>query len=237
VVLGIDLAYLGRGDESLAQLRLALRLAEERGVPWQVLFAYIALTDVLTMLGRPRESARLAAAAVDVVRRYGLDLTNLVANQTEALVAVGEWDDADRVSAAALRANTASWPHVRLVSRAELEVGRGDFDDARAHLEAALPQAARVLAHGGESYDLLVAELALWERRWTDADEAAREGLARARSREAALFRVRLCAQGLRAQAELAALARARRDSDALRDRPPGRGSCSPPLAAPPTRP
>ena len=31
-------------------------------------------------------------------------------------------------------------------------------------------------------YDAFVAELALWERRWTDADEAVRDGLARARS-------------------------------------------------------
>ena len=43
-----------------------------------------------------------------------------------------------------------------------------------------------------------------------------REGLARARARDAALFRVQLCAQGLRAQAELAALARDRGDADAL---------------------
>ena len=66
-------------------------------------------------------------------------------------------------------------------------------------------------------YDAFVAELALWERRWTDADEAVREGLARARSRDAAQIRVWLCAKGLRAQAELAALARARRDADAVR--------------------
>ena len=45
-----------------------------------------------------------------------------------------------------------------------------------------------------------------------------RDGLARARSREAAQIRVWLCAKGLRAQAELAALARARRDADAVRD-------------------
>ena len=44
-------------------------------------------------------------------------------------------------------------------------------------------------------------------------------GLAQARLREAAQIRVQLCAKGLRAQAELAALARARRDADALRDR------------------
>jgi hypothetical protein len=43
--------------------------------------------------------------------------------------------------------------------------------------------------------------------------------LAQARHRDAAQIRVQLCAKGLRAQAELAALARARRDTDALRDR------------------
>ena len=42
---------------------------------------------------------------------------------------------------------------------------------------------------------------------------------ARARSRDMAQLRVWLCAKGLRAQAELAGLARARRDDDAVRDR------------------
>jgi DNA-binding CsgD family transcriptional regulator len=68
------------------------------------------------------------------------------------------------------------------------------------------------------SYDAYLAELALWERRWVDADQAVRDGLARARSRDMAQLRVWLCAKGLRAQAELAALARARRDGDAVDD-------------------
>jgi DNA-binding CsgD family transcriptional regulator len=96
-------------------------------------------------------------------------------------------------------------------------IGRGDCDAARAHLEAAsatLPE-ERVLG----LYDGYLADLALWERRWTDADAAIEEGLTRARHRKAAQIRVQLCAKGLRAQAELAALARARRDADALRDR------------------
>ena len=217
-VLGVDLAYLGRGDEGLAQLRLALELAEESGVPEDLDRAYIFLTDVLTMLGRPQESAQLAAAAVDITGRYGIEQVTLVSNQVEALVAIGEWDDADRVSAAALRANTANWPHQALVNRAELEVGRGDFDEARAHLEAALAT-ARDDERGSLPYDTVVTELALWEHRWTDADQAVGDALARTRSREAALFRVGLCAQGLRAQAELAALAHARRDADAIRHR------------------
>jgi DNA-binding CsgD family transcriptional regulator/tetratricopeptide (TPR) repeat protein len=217
-VLGVDLAYLGHGDEGLAQLRLALRLAEEADAPDELVLAYCWLTDVLTMLGRARESAQLAAEAGDALRRYGIERGTIVSNRVEALVATGEWDEADGVSTAALRDATANWPHHRLVSRAELAIGRGEFDLGRAHLEAARAT-VREDARASLTYDPLVTELALWERRWTDADKAVRDSLARARPRDAALFRVQLCAQGLRAQAELAGLARARRDADAIRDR------------------
>jgi DNA-binding CsgD family transcriptional regulator/tetratricopeptide (TPR) repeat protein len=214
--LGAGLAYLGRGDEGLAQLWLALRLAEERSDPVMAHHAYVTLTDVLTMLGRPRESARLAATALETLHRYGIDQTTLVANQVEALVAIGEWDQADRASAAAVHAMTATLPHQPLILRASLEVGRGDFYAARAHLQAAAP--TMHLDPDVATYDAHLAELALWERRWVDADETVRDGLARARSRDMAQLRVWLCAQGLRAQAELAALARARRDGDAVGD-------------------
>ena len=204
-VLGVDLAYLGHGDEGLEHLRLALRLAEQRGDPGELVFAYCWLTDVLTMLGRPRESIRVAAAAVSVVRTYGVAHGTIVYNQVEALIATGEWDEADRLGAAALRPSTANWPHFRRLNRAALAVGRGDFDDARVHLEAAYAT-VRGDERASPVYDLLVTELALWERRWTDAETFVREGLARTRARESALIRVQLCAQGLRAQAELAAL-------------------------------
>jgi DNA-binding CsgD family transcriptional regulator/tetratricopeptide (TPR) repeat protein len=215
--LGTGLAFLGRGDEGLAQLWLALRLAEERSDPMALVLAYDVLTEVLTMLGRPRESARLAATALEGLHRYGLDLTTLVASQVEALLATGEWDQADRVSAAALRAMTATQPHQPLILRASLEVGRGDFDAARAHLQAAAPTVH--VDPDVATYDAYLTELALWERRWVDAEEAVRDGLARARSRDMAQLRVWLCAKGLRAQAELAALARARRDADAVGER------------------
>jgi DNA-binding CsgD family transcriptional regulator len=215
-VLGIDLAYVGRGDEGLAQLWRGLRLAEENADPDALHRAYVALTDVLMMLGRPVESARLAESGLDVLRRYGIDTTTLVANWVEALVASGEWDKAERLSAAALRAITANYPHQTLGTRAVLEFGRGDFDQARAHMDAAAPTVLEDPAVA--TYDAFVAELALWQRRWADADETVRHGLARARPRESAQLRVWLCAKGLRAQAELAALARARRDADAVRD-------------------
>jgi predicted ATPase len=215
ISLGVSLTYLGHGEEGLAALRRALRLAQEHGPPYEVLRAYTCLTDVLTLLGRPRESAWLAAEAVEVVRRYGIELAPLLSNQVQALLATGNWDDADSVSAAALRANTANWPHIALGSRAHFEIGRGDFDLARDHLEAAFASMREDVRTRLE-YEPLAVELALWERRWKDAAEAVRDGLDRRRPDDA-FYRVQLCALGLRAQAELTALARDRRDDGAIR--------------------
>ena len=116
---------------------------------------------------------------------------------------------------AALRTLTASYPYMALIIRADVEIGRGHFDAARAHLDAA--RATLREDRGLGLYDGYLAELALWERRWADAAQAIDDGLTQAQSDEAAQIRVQLCAKGLRAQAELAALARARRDDAALR--------------------
>jgi DNA-binding CsgD family transcriptional regulator/tetratricopeptide (TPR) repeat protein len=214
-VLGVDLAYLGRGEEGLARLRQALQLAEEIGDDIGLERVYINLTDALTMLGRARESARLGQAGLEVMRRYGIHSTILVANFIEALLAIGEWDEADNASAAALRAITASSPYMLLMLRADLEIGRGDFEAALAHLQAAL---ATLRDDRGQGiYDIFLAELALWEHRWTDADQSVGDAVGWASSRQAAQLRVWFCAKGLRALAELATLARARRDTDAAR--------------------
>src|SRR4029453_9404861 len=113
---------------------------------------------------------------------YGVN-TVFVANHVEALLAIGDWDEADRLSAAALRAGTASYPYMLLMLRADLELGRGDFEAARAHLEAALVTLREDRGQG--IYDVLLAELALWERRWIDAEGAVRDALACARARHA----------------------------------------------------
>ena len=219
-VLGVDLAYLGRTEEGLGCLWEALHLAEDSGEPQDLGRAYIFLTDVLTMLGRPRESVQVAAAGIALARKHGREYGGnmpLVVNYAEALFDLGEWQEADRVGTAAIRAGGAPWPNQRLVQRAALDIGRGDLDRAHANLEAALAtihEDKRNLA----CFDIARAELALWERRWDDAERAAGDGLRRLPAQDAAHLRVQLCAQGLRAQAELAALARARRSRDALTD-------------------
>jgi DNA-binding CsgD family transcriptional regulator/tetratricopeptide (TPR) repeat protein len=214
-VLGIDLACLGRDEEGITYVHQALHLAEEIGDHLGLERAYINLTDLLTKLGRLRESAQLGRAGLEVIHRYGIYSAMLVANQVETLLAIGDWDEAEKLSAAALRGTASSFSHWLLTIRADAEIGRGEFGAARAHLEAAsgtLPE-----DHVFGLYDAYLAELALWERRWTDADAAIQDGLARARRRETAPIRVWFCAKGLRAQAELAALARARRDAGAVR--------------------
>ena len=213
-VLGGDLAYLGRDEEGLAHFRQALQLAEEIGDLIGLERAYINFTDALTMLGQLRESVRLGQSGLEVMRRYGIESALLVSNQIESLVAIGDWDEAERLSAAALRGVTSSFTYVLLISRADVEIGRGELDAARAHLETADATLREDRLLG--LYDAHIADLALWERRWTDADGAIGDGLRQARPREAAQIRVQLCAKGLRAHAELAALARARRDADAL---------------------
>ena len=214
-VLGGDLAFLGHGEEGLDHFRQALQLAEQIRDLIGLERAYVNFTDVLTMLGRPRESARVGKSGLEEMHRYGIESVLLVVNQIEALVAIGEWDEAERLSAAALRGITSSFRHGLMFIRGVVEIGRGEFESARQHLAAASAAPWEYLVLG--LCDARLAELALWERRWTDAQAAIDAGLARARRHEAAQIRLQLCATGLRAHAELAALAGARRDVDAVR--------------------
>ena len=82
--------------------------------------------------------------------------------------------------------------------------------------------------------DARLAELALWERRWTDAQAAIDAGLARARRHEAAQIRLQLCATGL---ARACGARRSRRRPPRRRRHPTrargGRGTCSLLLAVP----
>jgi DNA-binding CsgD family transcriptional regulator len=211
-VIGGDLAYLGHREDGLAYFEQALQLAEHIGDLIGLERAYTNFTDALTMLGRPGDSARLGQKGLAAMGRYGIEATVLVSNRIEALLAIGDWYEADRLSAEALRRLTSSPPDL-VVFRAAVEIGRGDFAGARNHLES-----GRAALRGDRMrwlLDVHIAELALWERRWTDADAAIREGLPRAQERGAAQVGVQLCAEGLRAHAELVALARARRDREA----------------------
>ena len=214
-VLGVDLVHFGHADEGIAILEEALALAERTGDLIGLEKAYVNLTDILATLGRQRAAARLGASGTAALRRHGVVSLVLTANHVEALLALGEWDECDRISSSALRAATASFPYMNPLLRADLETWRGDFDSARAHLDAA--RETMRADHGFGIFEAGVAELALWERRWTDAHRLLQEARARAGSDETALLRVWFCAKALWAQAELTALARDCHDAVATR--------------------
>ena len=171
-VLGGDLAFLGHGEEGLDHFRQALQLAQQIRDLIGLERAYVNFTDVLTMLGRPRESARVGKSGLEEMHRYGIESVLLVVNQIEALVAIGEWDEAERLSAAALRGITSSFRHGLMFIRGVVEIGRGEFESARQHLAAASAAPWEYLVLG--LCDARLAELALWERRWTDARDRHR---------------------------------------------------------------
>ena len=186
-VLGGDLAYLGRGEEGLAHLRGALQLAEEIGDRLGLERAYVNFTDALTMLGRLRESARLGRAGLERCAATGSTAPCSSRTGSRLCSRSATGTRPTRLSAAALRGITSSFPSGLLIFRADVEIGRGEFDAAGAHLDAASAtlREDRVLG----LYDAHLAELALWQRRWTDADAAVDEAWPGGR-REAAQIRV-----------------------------------------------
>ena len=119
------------------------------------------------------------------------------------------------MSRAALRASSANFPYMLLMLRADLELGRGDFEAARAHLDAAEPRSVRTADKVSTTSSSPI---------WPCGNGAGqtptgqcKTGWRARRSRQAAQLHIWFCAKGLRAQAELAALARARRDTEAAR--------------------
>lgn len=190
--LGRYLHESGRTDAALSAFERALELVPTQPPSAERAQALAALADGLMLAWRFDESLAICEQALALARAVGAHAVEL-----RALLNLGR--------------------DVAYVGRADEGVGYL-WRALELAEESGDPLALLREDHGQGIYDVYLAELALWERRWTDADQAVRDGLARARSRQAAQLRVWFCAKGLRAQAELAALARARSDADAVRN-------------------
>jgi DNA-binding CsgD family transcriptional regulator/tetratricopeptide (TPR) repeat protein len=204
-VLGVVLCYLGQPAEGLALLAESCAQPLDRSAPERLVRPLVLYSDTLTLTGRLAESVQVARRGLVLVRELGWEnsVGRLVAaNIGEALLGLGDWDGADEVLSHTLRMPGDYWSYYPHMWRAQLMTGRGDFEVARRHVEAAaeateMSSAAPYLAY-------VAAELAIWGRRLDDAAEAVDGGLASAVTVGAAYLRVRLCALGLRVQAEVA---------------------------------
>jgi DNA-binding CsgD family transcriptional regulator len=213
--LGSALGYLGEVDAGLAELAAAVRLTKQAGAVVDLLRAILNHSDLLQAAGRLDEAATVAVGGLDETRRLGMSGAYgplLAYNATEALVALGRWDQAEQVSREGLDvapSDATSAPV--LLARAALELGRGDLDRAEARLMAVrrllpapIPEAQKA---GPLSAGL--AELALWRG---DLDQA-KQVVAEAVPLVATIprYAAPIYALGLRVEADRAELTRARR--------------------------
>jgi tetratricopeptide (TPR) repeat protein len=179
-----------------------------------VLRALLNRADALLAAGRLEEAASVALNGIQQARRVGLTRLYgplLAYNATQALVALGRWDQAEQVSREALETAPSDPASVHLpLARAALELGRGDLERAQTRLQAVrrllpalIPQAQRA----GPLFCGL-AELAMWRGDLEQARQLVAEAvpLVTANPRYAAP----VYALGLRVEADRAELARAR---------------------------
>jgi DNA-binding CsgD family transcriptional regulator len=168
------------------------------------------------------EAAKVAALGVTRVRQLGLERTYGVALQAIAvntLFRLGRWREADHFLQLALAAKPTGAAAIDLcLARAKLSVGRGDFEAAEADFAA-----VEALAGGGlgPRYEAplltLRAGLELWRERPERAREAVTRGImASVSSSDDVWLLAPLIWHGLRAEADIAEVARARQDTVAL---------------------
>jgi DNA-binding CsgD family transcriptional regulator len=220
--LGGALIHLGDADAGLAELEAAVGLATQADDVIVLLRAVLNYSDALLAAGRLDEAATVALDGIQQAHRLGLARSYgplLACNATEALIALGRWDQAERVSRQGLEvaASDATLVPVLLL-RAALELGLGDLDAAEARLQAArrlLPAPISEAQNAGPLFAGLV-ELALWRGDLDQAKQLVAEAvpLVAANPRYAAP----LYALGMRVEADLAELARARHPGQPVGD-------------------
>ena len=187
-------------------MRRALETAERSGRPEDVACAYLHLAELLTgPLNVLEEGVVVARRGAERMAELGLGRTyetRLLAIATNGLFRVGQWAEAEKVVAAALRHRPSGADAVELLlARCRLSVGYGDVEAADRDLDAV----ATVLAGGGARHVIplltLRAGLAMWQGRHDLARQAVQRGLTESRSDDVGILAA-LVWHGLRAEAE-----------------------------------
>lgn len=221
--LGFDLAFLGESASGVSALERAQVIAEELGNPDDIGRAHLNLAALLSgPLNRLAEAAIVAEQGVERVRQLGLERTYGVALQAIAvntLFRLGRWGEADTFLQDALAAKPTGIAAINLcLARAKLSVGRGEYAAAEADLRT-----VEALAGGGLGlqYEAPLLTLRAGLDLWLGRPEQARESVNRAimasiNASDDVWLLAPLIWHGLRAEADVAARARVRRDTAAL---------------------
>ena len=216
--LGLDRAEAGDIDTAVDDLAAALAIAEEVGVVDDIGRAYANWIWVLDIGDRLDEAVALAAVGVSASERLGLMRffgTHVLCGASDFLYRLGRWDESER---AVWRASEVGPLGVNEILTQELlgrlAMGRGRFEDAIGHLQPLAPLAERAAdPQFVIPVETSLAELAIWQGRPAEAATQIAAGIERIDfTRELRIGE--MYAVGLRANADAAELARARRAPD-----------------------
>jgi tetratricopeptide (TPR) repeat protein len=216
--LGMSLIALGDRPGGIACLREARNVARQADDPDMVARTAIGLSDGLRRAGRLAEAVEVGLEGGREAHRAGLELVEGFCrlNAAESAFELGRWELVDElvgdVLAREVGGLTLTFAHHMA---AELAVARGEFEAAEHHLAAERsavgPDAtSEVASYGFE----LGAELALWRSQPEAGARYAEEGLRRVGGEEPHIWTL-MALVALRAEADRAELARARRDEAA----------------------
>jgi DNA-binding CsgD family transcriptional regulator/tetratricopeptide (TPR) repeat protein len=219
--LGPALTMVGRFDEGIDGLRISREIAEEVGDLEEMIRAYINLGEVLDQRGHVVEAAEVARDGVAKARQEGLRavLPMLLAELAGRHVRLGLWDEAAEALDEALLSPQA-WGVGRaaaLLVRAELDALRGDADAAERRVaEAERAQRQAVGSMWTAPMTSARAAAAVWDGRPDTVRELVERELAIHDDDDmVAYYRGPVIATGVRAEADLAARARATGESAA----------------------
>lgn len=222
--LGLDLMAEGRCTEGVAALEQALRIALDLGNVDDIGRAYVNLPDALFFSGEGARAAEVVDEGIRVAESVGIASSyGSVIRQNGVLYAfdLGRWAEASRLAADSFAIEHASPLNDRygLARWVGLLVAMGD-ETAAARLDQLdrLLEGLPVESQFSGPYHAARAEFALWQARPADALGSVRLGLAQISHSDWYWYHLRLLRLGARAAADLAEVARARRDPVAERD-------------------
>jgi DNA-binding CsgD family transcriptional regulator/tetratricopeptide (TPR) repeat protein len=214
--LGSDLVSLGEVAAGIRELEHARQIGEENGLIDTLLTASANLSYQLIVADRLDDAVAAATAGAEAVRSYGLERRfgpHFRASAIDALFRAGRWSEAlalarDNVG----RQRSGIGTIYRDAAVARLLGARGETGAARELLaEATQLGVGEIDADVGAFIQLVVAELDVDAGESDRAGDAVTAGLAHLATSDDTVLIGPLCATGLRAAADRAERARARR--------------------------
>ncbi len=212
---GVARASAGQIDDAERDLREALDLARAHGSHDDIGRAMLNLGHLLLSAGRNEESLELSETAIADNEASGLDLRRGAMNRnnaSEALFALGRWGEAiAQTDTVRNRIEFQFAGRMACITRARVATARGEDD-----LAASLLSWVGVHGQGrGEPHIvadrwLVVAESAAWVGRYDEGRAATAAGLELVVGNDV-WYTARLCAVGLRLEADRCMSAHARR--------------------------